>query len=135
MFWVFHDTSECSFLLRSKNNLRKRRVKQFIFVISKSSHRGFYFYVHKNFAIFTGKQLYRRLFLIKLQSLQACNFLKKRLQHRCFRMSITRFLRTLILKNICEQLLLNIILFHLCVSWLRSINACSVHLHPSVNSV
>ena len=70
----------------------------------------------------------------KVLVLHACNFLKKRLQHRCFLMSITKCLRTLISKNICEQLLLNIILFHLSVSWLRSINACSVHLHFTVNS-
>ena len=32
--------------------------------------------------------------------------LKKRLQDRCFPVNITKFLRTPILKNICEQLLL-----------------------------
>ena len=34
--------------------------------------------------MFTGKHLSWSLFLIKLQSLKACNFIKKRLQHRCF---------------------------------------------------
>ena len=43
--------------------------------------------VLKNFAIFTG--------------LQACNSIKKRLQHRCFPLTIAKFLRTPILKNIC----------------------------------
>ena len=38
-------------------------------------------------------------------SCQRC-FLKKRLQHRSFPVSITKFLRTSILKNICERLLL-----------------------------
>ena len=50
--------------------------------------------VVKNFANFTGKQL------------KACNFIKKRLQHRCFP---EKFLRTSIFKNICEQLLLNLL--------------------------
>ena len=37
--------------------------------------------VLKNFAIFTGK-------------LQACNFIKNTLQHRCFPLNIAKFLRT-----------------------------------------
>ena len=45
--------------------------------------------VLKNFSIF---------------SLQFCNFIKKRLQHGCFPMNIAKFLRTPVLKNICERL-------------------------------
>ena len=45
------------------------------------------------------------LFLIKLQA-YACNFIKKIVQHRGFPVNITKFLRALILKNICERLLL-----------------------------
>ena len=37
--------------------------------------------------------------------LETCDFIKKRLQHRCFHVNIEKILRTLILKNICEQLL------------------------------
>ena len=40
--------------------------------------------------------------------IQACNFIKKRLQHRCFPAISTKILRKLILKNICERLLLKI---------------------------
>ena len=36
--------------------------------------------------------------------LQACNFIKKILQNRCFPMKFAKFLRTPILKNICERL-------------------------------
>ena len=39
-------------------------------------------------------------------SLQTCKFSKKRLQHRCFPVNITKFLRAPILKNICRWLLL-----------------------------
>ena len=60
--------------------------------------------VLKNFAIFTEKHLYCSLFLMKLK---ACNFIKKRLQQKCFPVNIAKFLRTPILKNICEWLLLN----------------------------
>ena len=42
----------------------------------------------KNFAIFT-------------EMLQACNFIKKGLQHRRFPLNIMKFLKTPILKNIC----------------------------------
>ena len=45
-------------------------------------------------------------FLIKLQALSPVTLLK-RLQHRCFPVNIVKFLRTPILKNICERLLLN----------------------------
>ena len=60
--------------------------------------------VLKNFTIFTRKHLCWSLFLI---TLQACNLLKKRLQHRCFLVNIAKFLRTPILKNICKRLLLS----------------------------
>ena len=51
----------------------------------------------QNFAIFTGKQLFWSLFLINLQ---ACNFIKKRLQQERFSGNIANFIRTPILKNI-----------------------------------
>ena len=42
----------------------------------------------------------------KAAALQVCNFIKKKLQHRCFPVIIAKFLRIPILKNICERLLL-----------------------------
>ena len=57
--------------------------------------------VLKNFAIFTGKHLRRNCFLLKLKT---CNFIRKRLRHRCFSVNIVKFLRTTTLKNTCEQL-------------------------------
>ena len=39
---------------------------------------------------------------------QVCNFIKKRLQHRCFHGSFAKFLRVPILKNIYEQVILDI---------------------------
>ena len=38
--------------------------------------------------------------------LQAFNFIKKRLQHRCFPVKFAKFLRRPILKNSCERMLL-----------------------------
>ena len=35
---------------------------------------------------------------------KVCNFIKKRLQHKCFSVNIANFLRTPILKNICGRL-------------------------------
>ena len=64
--------------------------------------------VLKNFAIFTGKHLCWSLCFNKVVYLQTCNFIKKRLQHRCFPVNIAKFLRNPILKNICEQLLLKV---------------------------
>ena len=47
------------------------------------------------FAIFTGKHLRRKVPLLK--DLQACNFIKKRLQHGCFPVNTANFLRTVFL--------------------------------------
>ena len=49
--------------------------------------------VLKHFTIFTGKHLSWRLFFIKVAGLKACNYIKKRLQHRCFPVNIAEFLR------------------------------------------
>ena len=56
--------------------------------------------------------IYKNLFLKISQYSQenscvrVCNFIKKRLQHRCFSANIAEIFRTPILKNICERLLL-----------------------------
>ena len=63
--------------------------------------------VLKNFVIFTGKHLCWSLFLIKLQ---AYKFIEKRLQNWCFPLHVRKFLRTSILKNISERLLVIILL-------------------------
>ena len=41
----------------------------------------------------------------KVAGLKACNFIKKRPQHRCFPVNIEKFLILLISKSICERLL------------------------------
>ena len=43
----------------------------------------------------------------QLATLQISNFVNKRFQRRCFSGNIGKFLKSLILKNICERLLLN----------------------------
>ena len=40
----------------------------------------------------------------------ACNFIKKRFQPRCFPVKFAKFLRTPILKNICERIPLQVLL-------------------------
>ena len=57
----------------------------------------------KNFVIFTEKHLCLSLFLMKLQT---CRFIEKNLQHWCFPLHVSKYLRTPILKNISERLLL-----------------------------
>ena len=61
--------------------------------------------VIKNFANFTGKHLCWSPFLIKLQ---ACNFIKKRLQYNCFPVKFRKFLRTLVFTEHLRWLFLNI---------------------------
>ena len=54
--------------------------------------------------IFTGKHLCRGLYFNKVAGHQACNFVKKRLQHRYFLANIGKFIRRPILKNISKRL-------------------------------
>ena len=68
----------------------------------------------KNFANFTGKHLCWSLFLNKVAGYQACNFIKKRLQDCYFLWNLLNFLRTPILKNICERLFCSFFLMALC---------------------
>ena len=52
----------------------------------------------------------------KVASLQACNVIKKKLLQRCFPMKYEKFLKTHILKNIYERLLL-------CISYIDLYNS------------
>ena len=74
--------------------------------IFRSSHRrcSIKKAILKHFVIFTGKHLCWGLFFNKVAGHQACDFIKKRLQHRYFLAKIGRFIRTPILKKICERL-------------------------------
>ena len=65
--------------------------------------------VLKNFAIFTGKHHVLESLFNKIPGLQVYKCIRKRLRHRCFHVNISEFLRTPILKDICERLLLNFV--------------------------
>ena len=65
--------------------------------------------VLKIFTIFTEKRLCWSHFFNKVAEsscLQHCRFIKKRLQRRRFTVNIVNFIRTRIMKNICEELFL-----------------------------
>ena len=63
------------------------------------------------------------LLVKKVADLKACNFIKKRLQHRCFFVNIAILLRRVIFKNICEWLLMANVL------WLKKANVLSCWLN------
>ena len=85
----------------SVRKVNLQNIKYFSFCINtKAATRGI---LLNNFPISTGKHLGWSFFLIQLQ---ASNFTKKRLQQRSFSVNFAKFLRTPILKNICERLLL-----------------------------
>ena len=74
--------------------------------------------------------------LNKVARTQACNFIEKRLQHRCFPMKFAKFFRTSILKNFSERLLLDGLSFnvfdtkfyfqlYVCYSRVLSLHLCS----------
>ena len=60
--------------------------------------------VIKNLAIFTEKHQCCSVLLSKNAGLQFCSLIEKPLQDRCFLVNIGKFLRTPVLKNICEPL-------------------------------
>ena len=85
------------FLIRNTSRGRSSRL-QMIFKVD----------VLKYFAIFTGKYLCWSLFLITLQAsgLKVCNFIRKRLTHRCFLVvNIVKFLRTAFIEHLWWLLL------------------------------
>ena len=88
---------QCVTTIYSATSFWKCNVKQ---NMCRSSHRrcSIKKAALKSFAVFTGKHQ------------KACNFIKKRLQHNCFPVNIGKFLKTPILKNICERLLLHLFL-------------------------
>ena len=53
----------------------------------------------------------------KVAGPQTCNFIKKRFQHRCFPVNVTKFLRTPFSPNTTGQLLLN--LHEIVTKWLK----------------
>ena len=61
-------------------------------------------------------------FLIKMQAFRPSALLKKKLEHRCFFANIEKLLRTPILKNICERLLLRVSL-ELFPTWTNNIGS------------
>ena len=66
--------------------------------ICRSSHHVLWKGVLQNYKNLTEKHLCWSLFWTS-------NFIKKRLQHRCFPVKFAKLLRTRILKNICKRLL------------------------------
>ena len=63
--------------------------------------------VFKNFTDFTGKHMCQISFN-KVSGLKACNFIEKRLQHRCFPMKFAKFLRTPFFTEYLRWLLLSV---------------------------
>ena len=93
--------------LTGGDNFLQGQLSGYRFMLSRSSHQrcSVEKAVVKKFAIYTVKT---RPVLESLfnKVLQVCNFIKKRLQHRCFPMNIAKVLRATIFKNIWERLLL-----------------------------
>ena len=53
----------------------------------------------KNFGNFTGKKPMLESFPNRVAGLKVCNFIKKRLQHRCFPVKVHKFLITPVFKE------------------------------------
>ena len=64
----------------------------------------------KSFAKFTRKHLCRRFFFNKVAGLMSATLFRKKLWHRCLPVNFAKLLITPIFKNICERLLINLLL-------------------------
>ena len=95
----------CGLILQYQNITLKYLISIINKISKKYNEQVFYKKTaFKNLATFTGKDLCCSLFFNKNAGLQSCNFIKKRLQHRRFPVNFATFLRTYVLKNICERL-------------------------------
>ena len=65
------------------------------------------------------------VFFYKVANLQASNLIKKRLLHRCFPMKYEIFLKTPILNNFYERLLL-------CISYIGLYNSLQARIHCEI---
>ena len=88
-----------------KEDTRKMENCKANHILDRSSHRRCSVRkdVLRNFAKFTEKHLCQGLFM---SGPKACNFIKKRLWHRCFPVNFAKVLRTLFLQNTSRRLLL-----------------------------
>ena len=74
----------------------------------------------------------------KVAGLNACNLIKKRLQHRCFPVNIAKSLRTSILKIICKRLLLPLEVFcirNLLILAMRMLHLAAAYLFFNYNCI
>ena len=86
--------------------MRNKCVFKTIFCLSNTSLNSFeidiYIYIYKTLCFLFIATLLQRIHTL-------VTLVKKQLQHRFFPVNITKFLKTSILKDICERLLLNFI--------------------------
>ena len=109
--WILYTNASKEFYHHIKF---RKSIMNYVSIMCNEYNQVFCKKTLKKFAVFTGKHLYCGLFFFdKYAGLQACFFIKKTLQHRCFLGSSANFLRITILKNICERLLLRVFPFML----------------------
>ena len=84
---------------------------EYLYVIYRSSHPEVFCKkgVPRNFAKFTRKYLYQSIFYERCR-LEACNFIKKQIRHKCFSVDFAKFLRTPLFAEHLQWLLLYLLL-------------------------
>ena len=101
-FFCWNEISKKSSI---KEDTRKMENCKANHILDRSSHQrcSVREYILRNFAKFAGKYLCQGLFM---PGPKACNFIKKRLWHRCFPVNFVKFLKTPFLQNTSGWLLL-----------------------------
>ena len=102
-----------NFTTSSKIFLFSKQVQQILINLGDAEMVVYNFYatetatrcvLYKNKLFFKFRNIHRKTSVLQsfIGVLKVCNFLKKRLQHRCFSVNIQKFLRAFILKSSCE---------------------------------
>ena len=102
---VFLEFFVCFVFQKISSSIPMLLVTLFAHVGKRSNRRSHMFFktnLLKYFTIFTGKNLWRSLFLIGLKDRRPALLFKKRLQHRCSSVNIAKFLRTAFLYKTCS---------------------------------
>ena len=90
MLLSYTEAFQLSIELHRSSHRRCSRTKDVLIIVAK----------------FTGKHLPQTLFFNKIASLRPATLLNERHWYRCFPMNFAKLLRTPILKNVCDRLLL-----------------------------
>ena len=111
-YWIWGNSSEHSvhelgsFITSSRYIFSGHCVQGILVVLSKATGGDLLKMVFLKILQISQENTSVGILFNKVAGLKSCNFIEKRLQHRCFPVKFAKILRPSILENICEWLFL-----------------------------